>query len=69
MNLTKDFTIKEQKLLNDAGIKIEDKECTNEELRKCIVNVEDFIMSHSSKNGDILRLSDKYDKILKTLNR
>ena len=38
-----------------------------EELRKYEIYIEEYIMSHSSKNGDISRLSNQYNSILNTL--
>lgn len=67
MNLLNSCTTNEIKLLEDIGITIEDKNYSREELRKYEIYIEEYIMSHSSKNGDISRLSNKYNSILKTL--
>lgn len=67
MNLMKDFSNKDKKLLNKAGIHIEDKDYTKDELRGYVSSIEDFIMSHSSKNGDIVRLNNEYREILEKL--
>ena len=67
MNLLNKLTTQELKLLNNAGVNIEDKDYTNEEIRRCEVSVEDFIMSHSSKNGDITVLINKYNEVLNKL--
>ena len=67
MNLMKQFLIEERKLLSDAGIIVEDRDYSKEELRKCELEIEEFIMSHSTKNGDISKLSNQYSKILNTL--
>lgn len=56
MNLMKQFLIEERKLLSDAGIIVEDRDYSKEELRKCELEIEEFIMSHSTKNGDISKL-------------
>ena len=66
MNLMKQFSKEEIKLLSNAGINVEDREYSKEELRKCEMNIEEFIMSHSSKNGDISKLSNQYHNILDT---
>ena len=58
MNLLNKCTTNEIKLLKNIGINIEDKEYTNEELRRYENQIEDFIMSHSTKNGDISKLSN-----------
>lgn len=67
MNLLNKYTTNEIKLLENIGINIENKEYTKEELRIYESQIEDFIMSHSTKNGDISRLSNQYNSILNTL--
>ena len=53
MNLMKQFSKEEIKLLSNAGINVEDIDYNKEELRKYELEIEEFIMSHSTKNGDI----------------
>ena len=67
MNLLNRCTTKEIKLLENIGLNVENKDYTNEELRRYESQIEDFIMSHSTKNGDISRLSNQYNSILNTL--
>ena len=67
MNLLNKCTTKEIKLLENIGLNVEDKEYTNEELRIYECKIEDFIMSHSTKNGDISKLSNQYSSILNIL--
>lgn len=67
MNLLDRCTTNEIELLERAGISVENKEYTKEELRRCESQIEEFIMSHSTKNGDIGRLSNQYNSILNTL--
>ncbi|MCI9246097.1 MAG: hypothetical protein HFJ30_03050 [Clostridia bacterium] len=67
MNLKKEFKKEEIELLQVAGVNVEDREYSKEELRKCEMDIEEFIMSHSSKNGDISKLSNQYYGILNTL--
>ncbi len=67
MNLLNKCTTKEIKLLENIGINVKDKEYTNEELRRYECQIEDFIMSHSTKNGDISKLSNQYNSILNIL--
>lgn len=69
MNLLNKFTKKELELLNNVGIKIEDKDYTQDEMRRYETSIEDFIMSHSTKNGDISRLSSQYYDIINILTR
>ena len=67
MNLMKQFSKEEIKLLSNAGINVEDIDYNKEELKKCELEIEEFIMSHSTKNGDIAQLSNQYSSILNTL--
>lgn len=67
MNLIERFTDKEINLINQAGVIIENKDYTKEELEKCQFNIEDYIMSHSSKNGDIDKLNNQYRNILEKI--
>lgn len=63
------FNAKELELLRTAGIKIEDKQdFTNEDKHYIFRQVSEFIMSHSSKNGDIGRLQNEYDSIFRVVN-
>ena len=66
MNLKKEFGNEEIKLLKKAGINVEDRDYSKEEIRKCERSIEEFIMLHSSKNGDIPKLSNQYSNILET---
>lgn len=67
MNLLDKCTTNEIKLLENIGLNVENKDYTNEELRRYESQIEDFIMSHSTKNGDISKLSNQYSSILNTL--
>ena len=63
------FNNKELELLKRAGVNIEGKqEFTNEDRNHIFRQVSDFIMSHSSKNGDIGRLQNEYESIFRTMN-
>lgn len=67
MNLLDKCTTNEIKLLEKAGIIVENRDYTNEEIRRCECQIEEFIMNHSTKNGDIGRLSNQYNGILNAL--
>ena len=67
MNLVKKCTTNEIKLLDNIGIKIEDRNYTVEEIRRYESTIEEFIMSHSTKNGDINKFINQYNGILNTL--
>lgn len=64
MNLLNDCTSKEIELIRNAGVILENKDYTKEELDRCERQITDFIMNHSSKNGDIDRLNREYSNIL-----
>ena len=65
MNLLNECTKNEIELIEKAGVKIEDKDYTSEELKKCETEITEYIMSHSSKNGDISKLSNEYSNIFR----
>ncbi len=67
MNLLNKCTTKEINLLKKVGVHVENKEYTEEELRIYERNIEEYIMSHSTKNGDIARLTNEYNGILNIL--
>lgn len=68
MNLYKVMNEKEIKLLENAGIKVEDKDYVQEDVKKMEQHLIDFVMSASSKNGDIDRLRNQYDCIFRMIN-
>ena len=67
MNLKNSLNEKEINLLEQAGICVEDRDYNKQELERCAFNIQDYIMSHSLKNGDINKVSDKYEEILNRL--
>ena len=67
MNLLNECTNKEIELIRQAGVVIEDKDYTNEELERCETQIVDFIMSHSSKNKEIDKLHNQYSSIFRTI--
>ena len=68
MNLLNKLTDKEIILLKNVGINPEDKDYTNEELRMCESKITDYIVNHSSKNGDINKLQEQYNNVFKIIN-
>ncbi len=56
------YSNKDKELFNEAGINIEDKNYTNDEVERLKMRVTDFIMSQSSK--DINKYSQKFSNIL-----
>ena len=69
MNIYKDFTKKDLELLNKAGVLIEDKEYISSDLNHFAVQVGDYIMSQSSKNGAISKTIQEYGRILDILEK
>lgn len=64
MNLLNNLKNNDIELLQKAGLSIENREYTREELKQCESTIENFIMSHSIKNGEINRISNEYAEIL-----
>lgn len=63
------FNKEEQELLKKAGVNVENKQdFTNDDKKYIFRQVSEFIMSHSSKNGDIGRLQNEYDSIFRAVN-
>lgn len=64
MNLFKECNSNEKELLNKLDLSVEDMEYSKEELRRYENNIEEYIMSKSSKNGDIAKSINEYSSIL-----
>lgn len=56
------FSNKDIELFNEAGICVEDKNYTTEEVENLKMKVTDFIMSQSTK--DIGKYNKKFDRLL-----
>lgn len=67
MNLLNKCTTKEIELLENIGLNVEDRDYTSEELRKYEREIEEYIMSKSTKTGEISNLMNQYSGILNTL--
>lgn len=69
MNLYEVMNDKELELLSNAGIKIEkNKDYLKEDLKIMEQQIVDYIMSASSKNGEIDKRRNQYDSIFRTIN-
>lgn len=64
MKVLGNYRAEELRLLKNVGIELEDKEYSREELRKYETEVESFIMSQSTKNGDLDKAMKNYSSIL-----
>ena len=59
---TLQFSSKDIQLFNEAGINVEDKNYTNDEVERLKIKVTDFIVSQSTK--DIDKYSKKFSSLL-----
>lgn len=60
MNYKKDLSEQNQKLLSNIDIDIEDREYSNEEIGRNINDISNYIISKSSKNGDLDKTRIEY---------
>ena len=60
MNLLNKCTDNEINLIKQAGVIIENKDYTEDELKQFGNQMEEYIMSHSSKNNDIDKLQNNF---------
>lgn len=56
------FSSQDIQLFNEAGINVDDKNYTNDEVERLKIKVTDYIMSQSTK--DIDRYSKKFSSLL-----
>lgn len=69
MNLKKDLSTANQELLSQLGVKIEDRNYSIEEIKKCENNIATHIMSKSLKNMDLAKESVKYSSLMNIFAR
>lgn len=67
MNFKIDLTTKQQELLKQLNIIIENRDYSTEEIKQCENVITSHIMSQSSKNGDLSREIFKYNEIVDKL--
>lgn len=63
MNLLSKCTEKEIDLIKQAGVGVEDKDYTEEELNHFGIQIEEYIMNHSSKNDETSKLQNEFDRV------
>lgn len=68
MNLVNNCTNKEIELIKNAGVSIENRDYTIDELKRVERDITEFIMNHSSKDGSIGKLQNEYQSIFRILN-
>ncbi len=64
MNLGTDLSIENQEILQEIGIKSENREYSKEEIKIFSNTIGEHIFSMSSKNGDISKALAKYGDVL-----
>lgn len=69
MNYKLDLSQKNQELLRKANVKVEDKEYSPEKIKRDIVDIGGYIMSMSSKNGDIAKAQMEYMSVINILQK
>ena len=69
MNYKTDLSEQKQNLLINANVKVEDREYSPEEIRKDISEISRYIMSKSSKNGDIAKTQAEYMPLINVLEK
>ena len=60
MNYKKDLSEQNQKLLSIIDIDVEDREYSTEEIGRNINDISNYIISRSSKNGDLDKTRIEY---------
>ena len=69
MNYKLDLSEYNQNLLENADVKVEDKEYSAEEIKNDITEIGSYIMSKSSKNGDIYKTQEEYMPLISVLEK
>lgn len=69
MNYKLDLSQENQELLKVADVKVENKEYSSEEIKRDIVDIGGYIISKSSKNGDIAKTQAEYMQLLNVLQK
>ena len=67
MNYKKDLSEQNQKLLSNIDINIEDREYSTEEIGRNINDISNYIISKSSKNGDLDKTRIEYMQLANIL--
>lgn len=69
MNYKIDLSEQNQNLLINADVKVEDREYSVDEIKKDIAEISSYIMSKSSKNGDIAKAQAEYMPLINVLQK
>lgn len=65
MNLKRELNKQEIKLIENAGVYLEDKDYNEQEMEKCAFKIENYILSQSSK--EMNKISNEYRSIFDKL--
>ena len=68
MNLLNTFTIEQNQLLNEAGIYIQDKDYSKDEISNFFNEIMEYVMNGSIKNNDISKSLKEYNDIINILD-
>ena len=69
MNYAKDFTTDQQQLIRQLNICIENREYTTEEIKHDLSAIATYVMSKSSKNGDLMNEMNRYNPVMSILTK
>ena len=69
MNYKIDLSEQNQNLLINADVKVEDREYFADEIKKDIAEISSYIMSKSSKNGDIAKAQTENMPLINVLQK
>lgn len=67
MNFKTELSNTNQELLTELGVRIEDRNYSAEEIKRCENNIANQIMSKSLKNVDLAKESIKYSNLMNIL--
>ena len=67
MNLEIDLEKKNKELLQEIGYKIENREYSPEEIKKCEIYIANHLMNQSSKNNDFAKETIKINDLINIL--
>ena len=69
MNLLSKCNENEIKLIKKAGVELENKDYSKEELKEYEMQIVEFIMSHSLKSNEIYKLQSQYRNIFNIIDK
>ena len=67
MNYAKDFTTDQQQLISKLDIQIENRDYSADEIKHDLSTIANYVMSKSSKNGDLMNEMNRYNPVMNIL--